>query len=63
MSNNARTAADFLWWMKEHGFGFRSGFSHLVFEDVIQMYLDYVHKRDEACQGEENDHDQNPTDD
>lgn len=46
MNQKARTVADFLWWMKEQGFGFRSGFSHLNFEDVIQMYLDYVQKKD-----------------
>ena len=46
MSQNARTAADFLWWMKEHGFGFRSGFSHLKFEEVVQMYLDHLQERE-----------------
>lgn len=51
MSHESRTAADFLWWMKNNGLSFRSGFSHLKFEEVVQLYVDHLKEVEHDEQG------------
>jgi hypothetical protein len=50
MSLRSRTALDFLLWMRDNDFEFRSGFSHLSMETVILRYTEEIRSEETTRQ-------------